>query len=297
MIDDVEQNELPMELCRCVLHRLGLARKPNATLEGLFDVYEAWCLSVPFDNVRKMIALRTQAPLPGSDAREFFIHWLRDGAGGTCWSTSNALYALLCSLGFSARRVRGAMRDLGFINHASTIVCIEGVDWLVDSSLLTNVPLHLGDSVSIYPDPVVPAEVEVDNSSHVIWTHIPPNSGYVPCRLIPGHATYGDYLTGYEQSKSRSAFNQQLYIRRNFAGRLLVLVGRTRCARTSQGLTSCELSGEEACEALCREFGLADRLVQEWVACGGLSASLEPPSGPKPPPVGRTPPSQRERRS
>lgn len=294
MIDRIEQNQLPMELRRCVLEQLGLARQPNVTLEVLFTLYEAWCSSVPFDNVRKMIALRTQAHLPGSDAQEFFVHWLRDGAGGTCWSTSNALYALLCSLGFSARRVRGAMRDLGFINHASTIVRIDEEDWLVDSSLLTNVPLHLGNSVSIHPDPVVPAEVEVDDSNHVIWTHIPPNSSYLPCRLMPGHATYWDYLTGYEQSKSRSAFNQQLYIRRNFAGQLLVLVGRTRCSRTSQGLTSRELSGEEVCEVLRLEFGLSERLVQEWVACGGLSASLQPSSGPKPPPVGRKPPSQRE---
>jgi uncharacterized membrane protein len=77
---------------------------------------------VPFDNVRKLIALRLAhaPPLPGTYAADFFEHWLAHGTGGTCWSSSNALQMLLVALGFTTRRIAGSMRDLGIITHGST---------------------------------------------------------------------------------------------------------------------------------------------------------------------------------
>jgi hypothetical protein len=57
---------------------------------------------VPFDNVRKMIALRSagHTPLPGGDAVEFFENWLEHGTGAPagrramrcmyCWRRSDS---------------------------------------------------------------------------------------------------------------------------------------------------------------------------------------------------------------
>jgi N-hydroxyarylamine O-acetyltransferase len=103
------------ELRDRVLDRLGFPAAPSRDLEGLRALYGAWCASVPFDNTRKMIALRTAGgdPLPGGDARDFFESFLAHGTGGTCWPTSNALFELLRSAGFEARRVAGSMRDTG----------------------------------------------------------------------------------------------------------------------------------------------------------------------------------------
>src|SRR5512144_629704 len=104
-----------------VLARLGFTAPPSADLDGLHAIYRAWCVGVPFDNVRKMIALRAdRSPiLPGGHAGPFFEDWLATGTGGTCWPTSNALFELLRSLGFDACRAAGAMRDLGIVNHAT----------------------------------------------------------------------------------------------------------------------------------------------------------------------------------
>jgi len=262
-------------------------------LAGLGAVYGAWCARVPFDNLRKRVALFTGAPLPGGDAADFFEAWLEDGTGGTCWPTSNALHALLRSLGFEARRVSGSMRDIGAINHGSVKVKIEGRDWLVDSSLLTNVPLPLGPDVFVGDDPAFPVEVELDAAAHLIWVQLASAAEYMPCRLVEDPTSREAYLERYEASRQQSAFNQGLYARRNLPGEMLILRGRTLFARTAAGAKSTELSADGLREALRERFGISERAIDAWVRAGGLYASFAPPSGPKPPPPSKDPPSLR----
>jgi hypothetical protein len=133
-----------------VLERLGFARAPGVDLAGLRALYQAWCLHVPFDNIRKMTALRAAgvSPLPGATAQDFFDAWLSGGAGGACWPGSNALYTLLRSTGFASDPVAASMRDTGAATHGSVRVDLDGGHWLVDSSLLTNIPLPLGPDAS-----------------------------------------------------------------------------------------------------------------------------------------------------
>jgi N-hydroxyarylamine O-acetyltransferase len=279
-----------------VLDRLGLPAAPFADVEGLGEVYAAWCLGMPFDNVRKMTALRTAPagePLPGGRADDFFGAWLAHGAGGTCWPSSNALFALLRSLGFDAHRITAAMHDIGLLNHASVRVSVGARHWVVDSSSLTAVPLPLGDEVFVHDDPVFHVEVEPMDGTHLVWTSTPPNTGFVPCRLQVVPVAHGDYLAGYERSRERSPFNQRLYARRNRPGELLVVVGHTRFSRTRAGLESRRLSPEEVCDCLRSDIGLSGALVEQWVRAGGLEASFEPASGPTPPRPARLPPSRR----
>jgi len=278
-----------------VLARLGLRAAPPRDLDGLRALYRAWCYAVPFDNVRKMIALRSGdgCPLPGRFAADFFEAWLAHGAGGTCWPSSNALFALVRACGFEARRVAGSMGDNGTVNHASVKARVEGGDWLVDSSLLTIEPLPLGPRVFVRDDPVVPAEIEPLDGTHVLWSHTPSYESYLPCRLLVDPADHAFYLDGYERSRERSPFNQRLYVRRNRPGELLMLVGRTRLSRTARGLASRDLTRDELVAALRDEIGLGAALLDDWVRHGGLDASLEPPAGPKPEPVTKRPPSRR----
>ncbi len=136
---------LTSDLRDAVCTRLGVhAGVPTAAY--LATVYAAWCRHVPFDNVRKLIALREghAPPLPGADPVDFFSHWLSDGTGGTCWSSSSAFYTLLTTLGVTARRIAGSMRDTGIVTHGSVIVTIDDSEWLVDSSALTNRPVPRG---------------------------------------------------------------------------------------------------------------------------------------------------------
>ena len=57
-----------------ILERLDLRSRPDVSREGLATLYSAWCQRVPFDNVRKLIYLRSGAsgPLPGDDPAAFF---------------------------------------------------------------------------------------------------------------------------------------------------------------------------------------------------------------------------------
>jgi hypothetical protein len=100
---------------------------------------------VPFDNLRKMIALKSEnkQALPGLNASDFFENWVENGAGATGWPMANAFYELLISIGFDAQRITGYMRDLGVIKHGSVKVLINGVNYIADASLLLNQVLLL----------------------------------------------------------------------------------------------------------------------------------------------------------
>lgn len=290
-----ESSALSAQLQDSVLERLGFLQPPSADLDGLRALYLAWCAKVPFDNGRKMLALRSQgsASLPGGQAADFFASWLADGCGATCWPSSNALYELLRSLGFEARRIVGCMRDLGLVNHGSVSVRMGDQAWLVDSSLLFNVPLPLAGAVFVQPDPVFAAEIESTEDGYRLWVDVPPNPAYMPCRLLAEEATHAQYLSYYESSRQRSPFNQRLYARRNRAGELLLLLGATRYSKTAQGLAQRELDAEQLVQALRDDIGWSERLIEDWVRSGGLEGSLQAPTGPKPPPLTALAPSQR----
>jgi arylamine N-acetyltransferase len=283
------------ELRDRVLDRLGFSSEPSIDLNGLSALYRAWCMNIPFDNVRKMIALRAveNPPLPGMQADNFFEAWIAHGSGGTCWPSSNALYELVCSLGFDARRVAGSMRDLGIINHGSVKVKIEHRDWLIDSSFLTGLPLPLDEKNFISSESVFAVEVEPSEGTHVIWVDVPSQSTYLPCRLLLDPVEHSYCLAAYEASRERSPFNQRLHALRKRSGEMIVLSGRTSFRKTASGVESRELSPDELCRALGQEIGISDKLIEQWVNSGALKDSFEPPTGPKPPAVDRKPPSQR----
>ena len=293
---NLDSQALPSDLAGRVLDRLGFPHPPPLDFSGLAALYRAWCMRVPFDNTRKMIALRrgADAPLPGAHAEEFLDYWLAHGTGGTCWPSSNALCSLLQAAGFSARRVTASMRDVGVPNHASTIVCVDDHDWLVDSSMLLNAPLPLGPDVFMRRDPVWPAEVESSNGGYLIWWHTPPGAEYFPCRLRTDPAQSQEYLDGYERSRGRSPFNQRLYARRNLPGALVMLIGRTRYLRDEHGVRSYELTASELQQALHDDIGLSLEMIGRWSDSGARAAALETPeTAPPLPPEIRQPPSKR----
>ncbi len=278
-----------------VLSRLGVDLPGSADLGALRTIYRAWCARVPFDNLRKMIALSTgdSRPLPAMDATDFFKSWLRDGCGGTCWPTSNALFELVTSLGFVARRVAGSMRDCGVVNHGSVKVAIDGQDWLIDSSMLTNAPLPLGAEPFANGDRVFGVEIDPGVATPVIWFDVPPHADYYPCRILldPVDGSLCDEM--YSRSHTSSPFNSHLYARRNYPGRMEVLRGPMRFTKTSVGVEERMLTPDEVCTALHDEIGISDALIAEWVNTGGLRATFAPREGLPPPPLTAVRPSQR----
>ena len=286
---------LSKDLLNRVLDRLDFREPPAVDITALRRLYASWCMNVPFDNVRKMIVLKSEdkRPLPGLDAAEFFENWLKNGSGATCWPMANALFELLSSLGYHAYRMAGFMRDLGIINHGSVKVSINGLDYLADASLLLNVILPLDHRTFIHDDPVFPVESEPDGESQLVWIMTPPGRDYFYCRIIGDPVEFSLFDERYEASREQSIFNQRLYARRNYPGELIILWGNTRFSKTVKGIERRDLSRDEVCKALGRDIGISDSLINEWVDSGSLNASFEPPSGQPPPPFTGKPPSQR----
>jgi N-hydroxyarylamine O-acetyltransferase len=265
-----------------VLERLGFSGRPAVTFGGLDALYRMWCRGVPFDNVRKRIALASgdRAPLPGGTAEDFFASWLAHGTGGTCWPTSNALYVLLVWCGFAARRISASMHEEGSPNHGSVVVRVDGEDFLVDSSMLTDrvIPLRPGERFEV-SDPVHPivAEPVEELASDIvssrpsrlaprprpwrIWFGYTMSPSTMPCRLLEDPVDHAFYLERYEISRQLSPFNVALYARRNLEGGLVSFLGRTRFFKSASGIEARELQDDELERALVEELGLSGEMA------------------------------------
>ena len=272
-----DDTPLSTTLRDAVCARLGVA--PAApTLELLEAVYAAWCRRVPFDNVRKLIALREAAPppLPGTQATDFFEHWLAHGTGGTCWSSSNALYMLATALGFTARRIAGSMRDLGIITHGSTVVTVDGRDWLVDSSALTQRPVPLFAGPYLDPDPAFATTWVMDGDTHLLHFGGAPGPEHTVCRFMIDFIDRAYLDAAHERSRGIGRFNEVTYARRNVADGFLVLWQAVRYHRTAGGTDVRPLDRDALRQVLADDFGLGPGVLQRYEACGALDANFTP---------------------
>lgn len=259
-----------------VLERLGLRAPPEPSLDGLNVLYRAWGLAVPFDNVRKRIALcrGDTGPLPGVHAQDFFENFLRHGTSGTCWPSSNGLFALLDACGFEARRIAASMRDMGIPNHGSVVVRIEGTDYLADSSMLPPAvfPVRPGEALEI-EDPVRPIRVEPVEDTLRIWFQLSFGDTFLACRILEDPVDHPFYLERYEITRSldQSPFNTALYAQRGFpGGRVLTYLGTSRFWKNAEGVEKTELSADELAQSLVAELGLSEEIVEELRAAAAL---------------------------
>ena len=251
-----------------VLDRLGFPARPAPDREGLDALYLAWCRHVPFDNLVKRTHLvgGSAAPIPNGDPEAFLERWLRDGTGGTCWPSSGGLHALLDALGFDARRGSAAMYDnlSGPIHtHGTVLVRLEGADYWVDSSMLTErvVPLVPGSETRL-DDPLHRVRVEpVDDLWRVWWTH-PFLDELIGCLLLDRDVTAGHYLERYEWSRGQSPFNAGVYATHNVDGARVTIAFGQRFERRASGVTAAPL-GRDRTGVLVDEFGYSEAFVAQ----------------------------------
>ena len=277
-----------------ILARLGLSAV-TPDLAGLRALYAAWSDAVPFCNVRKTGALFADpnGSLPGLDPEDYFQAFLTHGTGGTCWTSSNALHALLTELGFDARRAVGSVFDMGMPNHGTTVVSLDGQLWLVDSSFIFREPLLLNPlRPTIGSDPLMAAEVALEDGSFFVWSACPPFEGGVFFRVLSLDVPESDYIAGYEASRNFGPFNDRLHTRVNRGDRILLMRGTRLYTHTAAGIGVQEMAEEEMLRQLRAEFGYSAGILEEWAATGALEASFRPES-PMPPLPERPRPSAR----
>lgn len=260
---------LPLGLRDRVLARFSLAAPVPATATGLGVLYRAWCAHVPFDNVQKRISLAEGHPrLPGGEPAEFFENFLRDGTGGTCWPTSAAWAALLEDAGFRVRRVVAAMNfERAGIRpgHASTVVELDGRDWLVDTSMLFVEPFELrrGERTE-RPHPVHALVAEPRDGTWVVrWANTFAADASFPCLFLEEGVGPDRFVRSYQESRTgRNHFNRVLVARRNLPdGGVLAVRADTLYRKSPDGRVATMAFGNRQRDILVEEFGFAPQVV------------------------------------
>ncbi len=279
----IEPDPLPQDLMRRVLERLQVAPDAAPNRQTLRKLYAAWCHSVPFDNVRKLIHMRSgsPAPLPGCDAADFFENWLRHGTGGTCWSGANPLHALLCSMSFRAERGIATMLVHPHLppNHGTVRVMVEDGHWyLVDSSILHQEPLRLDPKnetrVAHHAWGVHCTPLE-DGRWMVHWRPMHKPDGF-DCRLETFGVPATECRERYEQTRGWSPFNYELYARLNRDDEVIgTAFGQQVTLLRDHGVTSTSISHEQRQRLLIEDLGMSEEIVSQL-----------PEDVPTPPPPG-----------
>ena len=252
-----------------VLERMGLAKAPAVTSDGLAALYLAWCRNIPFDNLQKRIAVATNpaAPLPGMTADAFFSAWMTHGTGGTCWSTANACWHLLTACGFSAVRGVGSMGDRNDPNHGTVLVEVDGQRFLVDTSMLNEQPVALHeDRPTTHESVLHPVAVEPATPAGIPGTLVQFRPARTfdrfPCRLLQAGVDEAFYVQRFEISRGGGPFNAFMHLRRNFADRVLLLLGTKRVETHADGRAEeTTLSVAQRRECAIDEFGISPEIV------------------------------------
>jgi N-hydroxyarylamine O-acetyltransferase len=247
--------------------RLGLGDIAHDA-DGLRTVYRRWCRTVPFDSLQKRIfqAAGATGPVPGATAEAFLADWLADGTGGSCWSTSLGLHAILGALGFDARLCAGVMLTdpTRRPNHGSIVVDVDGREWLVDTSMLFDAPLVLPPpgATHLVADPVHPVSA-VGHEDHWVVTWRPAHADVeVPCEIERRACASDVWWDAHEATRAHSLFNQSLYARRNDDAGIVAygrgkLVERDRSGR----LVRRTVEPADVGRTLVERFGFSERIV------------------------------------
>ncbi len=240
----------------------------STDVDGLRTVYQQWCRRVPFDSLRKRVfqAGGAVGQVPGWTAEEFLADWLADGTGGSCWSTSLGLHAVLTELGFDARLVEGVMlTDPDTCpNHGTVVVTIDGQEWLTDSSMLFDEPLRLpasGEAVEV-ADAVHPVSA-VGHYDYWVVTWRPAHADVaVGCEIDRAVADPQSWDAAHDRTRGYSLFNQALYARRNTTEGIVAYGRGNLVERGPDGaLTKRPVPVDEARAMLIERFGYSEQIV------------------------------------
>lgn len=264
-----------------VLERLGFARPPTPDRAGLTALYGAWCRRVPFDNVRKLLHLRTgdPGPLPGDTPSDFLDAWLAHGAGGTCWAIHGALCALLEYCGFAATRGIATMLVAPDVppNHGTLTVESGSEILLVDACIQHGEPLALDPlEETIVDHPAWGVRARPAGATWLVRWRSPFTLEGMDCRIDSLTGDAAAFRHYHEQTRAWSPFNFELFARVLRPGGVLVAArGERIFFDENGGVARTPLAGEARLRFLVEELGIAEELAARVPA----DVPMAPPPG------------------
>ena len=271
------------QLVEQVLQKLGLQKHPGSDLTGLEILYGRWCRKVPFDNLQKRLFFSTggEGPLPGHTAKNFFQDWLAYGTGGTCWAVSHAMHDLLKALGFNARRASGTMLTSATVrgpNHGTVVVTLDGAQYLIDGSMLTERPLPLKEGA---PSEAwhLAAQIQFEKRADQWQFFCRPlhRLAGVWCRIDAIDISVSAFDQYYEGTRAWSPFNFALYTRINTQDQVTGIIADQKITIKPDGQATSEaLQSAERVKFLVEHVGIAEEIIARL-----------PADEPLPPPPGR----------
>ncbi len=271
------------QLVEQVLQKLGLENHPGSDLTGLGTLYGRWCRKVPFDNLQKRLFFSAggEGPMPGHTAKNFFLDWLAYGTGGTCWAVSHALHDLLQALGFNVRRASGTMLTSATVrgpNHATVVVTLDGCQYLIDGSMLTERPLPLQEGSpgqAQHPAAMIQFEKRADQWQFFCRPlHLLDG---VWCRIDAIDVSVSAFDRYYEGTRAWSRFNFALYARINTQDQVTGLIADQKITIKPDGQATSEaMESDERVKFLVEHLGIAEDIIAKL-----------PVDEPLPPPPGR----------
>ncbi|WP_420632024.1 arylamine N-acetyltransferase [Candidatus Leptofilum sp.] len=123
------------ELTNKVLAFLGIKKRVPATLPTLEKLLAAYYRTVPWESVFRIVR-RADNPAPRWP-EQFWQETMAQGAGGTCFESNYAFFALLQTLGYEGYLTINNMREsIGC--HTASVIVLDGQKWLVD----VGIPLY-----------------------------------------------------------------------------------------------------------------------------------------------------------
>ena len=256
------------QLVEQVLAKLGLQKHPGNDLTGLKTLYGQWCRKVPFDNLQKRLFFSNggNGPLPGHTANNFFQDWLAYGTGGTCWAVSYALHDLLQSLGFKVRRASATILTSPTVrgpNHGTVVVTLDGVQYLIDGSMLTERPLPLKEGIhsgTQHPAAQIRFEKRTDHWQFCCRPlHLLDG---VWCRIDAIDVSVAAFDQYYEGTRAWSPFNFALYARINSQDQVTGIIADQKITINPDGqATSKAMRSAERVKFLVEHVGIAEEII------------------------------------
>lgn len=258
----MNSNQLDQSIVARVLAKLNLNSEIKNNEESLKLLYSAWCQGIPFDNFWKRLQLsgKSFSEKDQMNPNHFFEIWLDHGVGGTCWTSTKAMGALLNHLGFNVRFITGSMGDMGMPNHGSLIVTFEnGKEFIIDTSILNNHPIDIsgqGIKDSVHPVQLVNDE----KKTMLVFEHVTKRE-IMPCSINLDGISEDEISEHYGVSVQMSLFNDCVYIRKNTIEGVLSIVGNTFSNKLSKTIEKKELTKKEISEVLINTMGFSKEIV------------------------------------